>query len=451
MIEPIMFVGIGFLVAGLLVIGVIPLVHARAVRLTQRRLEALTPLSMAEIQADKDQLRAEFAMSTRRLEMSVEQMKAKTSNQLADIGKKSDAIGRLKLELGEKTAALFAAEAKEKLLGDEVQSIREEAAMTASALEETERMLAATQAELAQFTATHSEAAVTLDSQRVELVALRTQTEVLKGQIESYEKEARELQGKVTRQTAEIESLTRQLAEERGKTETLGNRIGDLDRLLLAQTTEAEILGRRVQELVAKLDEQGRFLADREYVSDRLLSEATTAQKTETDIRRELSEAESRHHFATEALRAEKALVEDQLKQSQEERNKLQREIAGMKREAETTWATERMENAVLRERINDVAAEVARLTATLEGPSSAIETILSAEVPRPAVVASPTLSTDTPSIAPNGGYAKGTLADRIRALQGRTSRSHSQATLKGCLKRATAPVRHWTASATRA
>src|SRR6266568_3006506 len=72
MIEPIMFVGIGFLVAGLLVIGVIPLVHARAVRLTMRRLEALTPLSMAEIQADKDQLRAEFAMSTRRLEMSVE-------------------------------------------------------------------------------------------------------------------------------------------------------------------------------------------------------------------------------------------------------------------------------------------------------------------------------------------------------------------------------------------
>src|SRR5882672_1094648 len=116
MVEPIMFVGIGFLVAGLLVIGVIPLVHHRAVRLTQRRLEALTPLSMAEIQADKDQLRAEFAMSTRRLEMSVEQMKAKASSQLAEIGKKSDAISRLKLELGEKTASMFALEAREREL-----------------------------------------------------------------------------------------------------------------------------------------------------------------------------------------------------------------------------------------------------------------------------------------------------------------------------------------------
>src|SRR5215469_4368593 len=138
MVEQIMYVGIGFLIAGLLVIGVIPLVHARAVRLTMRRVEALTPLSMAEIQADKDQLRAEFAMSMRRLEMSVEQMKAKTTSQLAEIGKKSEAISRLKLELGEKTAALFALEAKERQLNDDLQGLRDELAAKTVALEEAE-------------------------------------------------------------------------------------------------------------------------------------------------------------------------------------------------------------------------------------------------------------------------------------------------------------------------
>src|SRR5213082_3113369 len=126
MIEPIMFVGIGFLVAGLLVIGVIPLVHARAERLTTRRLEALTPLSMAEIQADKDQLRAEFAMSTRRLEMSVEQLKTKSTSQLAELGKKTDAINRLKIDLGEKTAAIFALEARDKALKDQLHATEEE-------------------------------------------------------------------------------------------------------------------------------------------------------------------------------------------------------------------------------------------------------------------------------------------------------------------------------------
>jgi chromosome segregation ATPase len=423
MIEPIMFVGIGFLVASLLVIGLIPLVHARAVRLTMRRLEALTPLSMAEIQADKDQLRAEFAMSTRRLEMSVEQMKAKTTSQLAEIGKKSEAIGRLKLELGEKTATLFALEAKEKQLADDLQGVQAELTGKTGALEKAERALAAAQAELTQINANFHESSITADRQRIELVAFRAQTEVLQGQIESYEQETKELRDRLANKTTEVDMLMQQLNDERNKAEQFGTRVGELDRQLIAQTTESEVLSRRVQELTSRLDEQGRFLADREFVSDKLRNEATSAQKTEAEVRAALADAENRHRFATEAVRAEKSLVEDQLRQSQEERAKLQREIAAMKREAETSWASERMENAVLRERINDVAAEVARLTATLEGPGSPIETILNSDAGRAAAAPNGTNGNGVPSIAPSGGEGKGTLADRIRALQGRASR----------------------------
>src|ERR1700682_770348 len=181
MIEPIMFIGIGFLVAGLLVIGAIPMVHARAVRLTQRRLEAMTPMSMAEIHADKDQLRAEFAMSTRRLEMSVDQMKAKTSSQLAEIGKKSEAVGRLKLELGEKAAALLGAEAKVNSLAEELQDTQNELAAKTGALQETERTLAERSAELSRFTNNLNDSSMMADSQRVELVTLNAHAEVLKG------------------------------------------------------------------------------------------------------------------------------------------------------------------------------------------------------------------------------------------------------------------------------
>src|SRR6195952_2533991 len=113
MIEPIMYLAIGFLVSMLFGLMIVPLVHNRAVRLTTRRLEAATPLSMAEIQADKDQLRAEFAMSARRLEMSVDQLKNKTTSQLAELGKKSDAINRMRVELGEKNAAIESLETPE--------------------------------------------------------------------------------------------------------------------------------------------------------------------------------------------------------------------------------------------------------------------------------------------------------------------------------------------------
>ena len=43
------------------------------------------------------------------------------------------------------------------------------------------------------------------------------------------------------------------------------------------------------------------------------------------------------------------------------------------------------MENALLRERINDIAAEVAKLAMQLEGPNSPIEAMLAAEPAKPA------------------------------------------------------------------
>ena len=43
MIEPIMYLAIGFLVSMLFGLMIVPLVHNRAVRLTTRRLEAATP------------------------------------------------------------------------------------------------------------------------------------------------------------------------------------------------------------------------------------------------------------------------------------------------------------------------------------------------------------------------------------------------------------------------
>jgi chromosome segregation ATPase len=421
MIEPIMFVGIGFLVASLLVIGIIPLVHARAERLTTRRLEALTPLSMAEIQAEKDQLRAEFAMSTRRLEMSVEQLKAKCTNQFTEIGKKSDAIGRLKLELGDKTAALFALEAKERQTREDLATLKAEAAGKGGTLADTQRELATARAEITQLTANFHEASATVNSQRVELAALRTQVDALKGQIESYEQEARTLQDNLRNKTDEARALNEQLTDERGRAEQLETRGGELNRQLMAQMTESEVLSRRMAEITARLDEQGRFLADREFVSDQLRSEATNAKQVETQLRAALAEAEDRQRAATATVRAEKAAVEEQLARSEDERAKLQREIAAMKNEAENTWATERMENALLRERINDVAAEVARLTATLEGPGSPIASILASESGNPAQAPNGSNGAAVP-IAPQMEESRGTLADRIRALQRRAS-----------------------------
>ena len=201
MIEPIMYFGIGFLVAALLGLLFVPLVHNRAVRLTMRRLEAATPLSIAEIRADKDQLRAEFAMSTRRLELNVDQMKNKTTTQLAELGKKTDAINQLKKELGEKTAAMFALESRDKMLRDQLRATEEEFELKSNSLREAERTLADKEADLAKLLAELGERSITADSQRVELAALRTQVEAMKVSVADYESAVKETEERLVRES----------------------------------------------------------------------------------------------------------------------------------------------------------------------------------------------------------------------------------------------------------
>ena len=290
MIEPIMFFGIGFLVASLFGLVLVPLVHNRAVRLTMRRLEAATPLSMAEIQADKDQLRAEFAMSTRRLELSVEQMKAKTTSQLAELGKKTDAINRLKVELGEKTAAIFSLEARERALKDQLQATEAEHSMKIGALREAERMLADKQAELAKISADLGERRRGRQPAPRGVRAARPGRGA-QGARHAHEREAHEIGDRLTRERQDAAAATAELNEARGKVDKLSERVMELERALVAQTTEAEVLGRRVPELETRMNEQGKTLSDREARSPGCNETLAAAQKTETDLRAELASA----------------------------------------------------------------------------------------------------------------------------------------------------------------
>jgi len=433
MVEPAMYFGIGFLVAALFALLFVPLVHNRAVRLTMRRLEAATPLTIAEIRADKDQLRAEFALSTRRLEMSVDQLKTKTTAQLAELGKKADAINQLKKELGEKTSAIFALEARDKTLGEQIRSTEDELAHKAGALRATERAVADKEAELAKITAALGEKSIDADTQRVELAALRTQLEALKVAVADHESIAKDAEERLARERSEAAAVANDLAAARGNVGSLGARTVELERQLVAQTAEAELLNKRVQELETRLADQGRLIAERDYQVERLRGEAEIARKHGDDLRGELAMADSRVTGALEKHKGEVAQLEAQLAAAIGERGKLQTELANLQREAESSWAAERVENALLRERINDVAAEVARLTAVLEGPGSPIEAMLASGAPALSHAA-PSNGTNpingngkrgeaTPGKAAATAEPKSTLADRIRALQSSASR----------------------------
>jgi DNA repair exonuclease SbcCD ATPase subunit len=427
MIEPIMYLAIGFLVSMLFGLMIVPLVHNRAVRLTTKRLEAATPLSMAEIQADKDQLRAEFAMSARRLEMSVDQLKNKTTSQLAELGKKSDAINRLKLELGEKTATIFSLETREKAVKEQLRATEEEFAAKTESLRQAEKALTDKQGELAKINHELSDRSIMAESRQVELVAVRAQIDELKNRVGDAEKEFAATQARLAQEKIDSEKATAELGDARARVENLSQRVTDLDRQLIVQVKEAEMLGNRVNDLEGRLATQGKMLAERDFENNQLRQAKEAADRTMKDLRVEIAGlSEGGMSPAIEKLRSEKAAVEEQLRIARDERAKLQRDINAIQQQAESSWATERMENALLRERINDIAAEVAKLAMQLEGPNSAIEAMLVATEPvAPVKAAKPVNGTAAngaaPSVAPEGG---GTLADRIRALQSHASRA---------------------------
>jgi chromosome segregation ATPase len=377
MIEMIMYFGIGFLAAALIALLFFPLVHNRAVRLTMRRLEAATPLTIAEIRADKDQLRAEFAMATRRLEMNVEQMKAKTTAQLAELGKKNDAVNQLRKELGEKTATIFSLEERDKTIIEQMRTTEEEHELKSSSLREAERIISEKEAELSKLIAELGDRSISADSQRVELAAMRAQVEAMKFSAAEYERNIKGAEEKLMRERGTSAAATSDLTDARGKLDGLNTRVADLEKQLAAQAGTAEALSKGVAELEATLSEKTRLLTEREEENQR--------------------------------LRGESDQLRPQLAAGAMERTKLQAEIAKLQQEAEAA--------SLVRDRVSGVAAEVARLTAALEGPGSPIATMISNGA------GGGRGSNGSGDKAGSAGEQKGTLADRIRALQSSVSR----------------------------
>src|ERR1700744_1434350 len=320
MVEPIMYLAIGFLVSMLFGLMIVPLVHNRAVRLTTRRMEAATPLSMAEIQADKDQLRAEFAMSARRLEMSVDQLKHKTTSQLAELGKKTDAINSMKLQLREKNATIFSLEAREKAVKEQLRATEKEFATKTEALRQAEKALTDKQGELGRINTELNDRSVMAESRQVELVAVHAQIDALKNRVGDAEKEFTATQARLEQERNASESASRDLTEARGRVENLSQRVTDLDRQLLLQVKEAELLSNRVNDLEGRLATQGKLLAERDYEANQLRQTKDAGERTIQALRDELAAASGGSAPVIEKLKSEKAAVEDQLRAAQDGR-----------------------------------------------------------------------------------------------------------------------------------
>jgi chromosome segregation ATPase len=420
MIELIMFFALGFLSASLVALVLLSAVWHRAVRLTTKRIEGAIPVSMAEIQADKDQLRAEFAMSTRRLETSVEHLKLKTTEQFAELGRKNDTIRKLKQESEEKSAKVGALEAQERVLRQKLTNTEEELSLKSRELHQAESELAKKAAEMASLARSLTDKGAESDSRHIEISTLEAQCVKLKERISGLEKEVAAAEERAAEERNAADRAARSLVDERGKVETLNSRLSEMEELVDSGKSQAETLSKNIVGLESEARRQAELagqreteltarLAQREAELIELRTALETSRNEALSLHREIENSGRSYNATVDALKSEKSMNEGAIAQLRQDRDRLQRESEGLKKQAETNWANERVEGALLRERINDVAAEVVRLAANLEGTNSPIQKIIDQaparrDIPR------------TPEAAP--ADAPLSLAERIRALQ---------------------------------
>jgi DNA repair exonuclease SbcCD ATPase subunit len=408
-----MYFTLGLLTAGLLGLMVAPAVWRRAVRLTRARIERSVPLTLSEIQADKDQLRAEFAMSTRRLEMSVERLKEKAAEQLIEINRKREMISRLTSEHTGRADTL-------KRLEEHEGELRERLRAKEEALANTTAELSNLEVRLTERNNTLMELEKRLDSlnqvsaeQTVELVARNTEIDNLRHEVAAERANFKH----------EISDLNERLTDERRKVQVLEARIVRVE----AEREEAKgNFDRRDKEVAQLTTELSAAQAAHAALESRLAdAEAARVEADAAVARLTLAmESESRSAIGDNmqatlaALQDEKDVLAARIVELQEQREQLVAENAELRRIAGEDWETERRENALLRERLNDLAAKVSQLTRTVapEADNDAPVETAPQRLPRKRIAVPADMNGEI-EVAESGDAGK-TLAERVRGLQ---------------------------------
>ncbi|MDX2257333.1 MAG: hypothetical protein NW205_00300 [Hyphomicrobiaceae bacterium] len=105
-IQSAMLVVLGVLIACLAGLLIVPAYYRRTVRLTTERLKRAMPLTEAEIRADKDRIRAEYALAIHDLNRNLEHVTLTSARQRVEINRRDAAISALEGEVARMGTAL---------------------------------------------------------------------------------------------------------------------------------------------------------------------------------------------------------------------------------------------------------------------------------------------------------------------------------------------------------
>lgn len=418
MLQTVLIFTFGFLAAALLALMAAPAVWRRAVFLTRKRIEAALPLSLNELNAEKDALRAEHAMAMRRMELRLKDTREHDTSEKVLVEEQGERIKSLEGNVANTAARNAELERQHAEITGKLHERITELSEMSVLLESTRTELDIRSSELKAATRLREDRAAQLKEVSAQLQAVRDDLGDRERQIEN-----------LCETIAELKSAGRDLKREVHESNTDGQAIDDLltsERKRMSQTeakleqalsqaqTLAEKVKRREAEIEQLREQDGASAADIRRMESRI--EAAEAEKAKLERRNdELStqiEAMSGALGGKDAeavideMKAKLAQQSTEIKSLEAERDGLRVELAA----ASFGAAVESDEgDAILRDKLNQLAAEVVAMAARLEGPDSRINTLLGDEKP-----------------ASTGDVVS--LAERIKALQRDAGRQRTSA-----------------------
>lgn len=409
MFQSALIFALGFLAAALLALMVAPAIWRRAVYLTRKRIEAALPLTVNELNAEKDALRAEHAMAMRRMELRLKDTREHGTSEKVLVEEQSGRIKALESSLAD---AMARSAARERETAELTEKLHERV----TELSELSVLLESARTELDIRTSELKAATRLREDRAAQLREVSSQLQTTRDDLGERETQMETLYETIAELKASGKNLKREVQDSNTDGQAVGDMLASESRRVAKAEAKLELSNAKVAALEEKLKKREadiKELRERSGTDDaelvKLQGRVDMAEKAKAELGEEIERMSSRIEEMTAAFEGRDPSetieeLEAKLAKQVAAANALELERDSMKVElavANLGASSGSGEgDAILREKLNDLAAEVVAMAARLEGPDSRIHVLLDQEKPS----------------ASSGDIVS--LAERIKALQ---------------------------------
>lgn len=370
MIEQAMIFTLGFLLAGLAALAIAPAFWRRAERLARRRIQTQLPVSIEEILAERDQLRARNAVECRRLEDKVTALNRLHASNLSELGRRAAKIVMLESQLAARDEA-YQAEVAENT-------------RFARDLAEAEAGAAAAQKALFDAHADYQQRWDALVELRQAFASVAALAEVRLASLNASDSYAKDLERRLaalnadfalvttrlkdqTRELGEFKDLLtiarNDLAKTQRKLELENARATDLEAAASALSAARQAAAVELRSLSIKLENSQAELHDLRERERGLIAK-------QTELIEKLRHSEGSLGRELQRLQADNAALQGALDVARRRSEDFEGQLASLRRDGGQQAGAESEENAALRQGIKEIGATMIKLAGFAGSPA---------------------------------------------------------------------------------